>query len=64
MEKNRLRATPGTLYLDIGPTQFKDIIQYASDFGYVLWSSEPKKMIVLSSQGHEHVRNWLKNKSQ
>jgi hypothetical protein len=42
---------------------FLDVLNYADDFGYVLWKSEQQKRLVLTVDGHEHVRSWLMSKS-
>ena len=77
MERNRLRSTKGktfskfqvfyyiiqgTLYQGFNREQdYQDVLKYANDFGYVLWKSDYKRIIVLSMDGHEHVRSWLKD---
>lgn len=64
MERNRLRATPGTLFQGFREQEYKEVLEYASDFGYVLWKSDLKKTLVLTSDGHDNVRSWLKEKSK
>ncbi|KAI8901971.1 transcription factor Tfb2-domain-containing protein [Globomyces pollinis-pini] len=65
MERNRLRALKGTLYQGFNREQdYRDVFKYASDFGYVLWHSDEKRLLILSMDGHEHVRSWLKDKTR
>jgi transcription initiation factor TFIIH subunit 4 len=65
MEKNRLRSSIGVLYQDFPRDQdYREVLNQAEDFGYVLWKSDAQKRLVLSADGHEHVRNWLKEKQK
>lgn len=64
MERNRLRITEGSLYLSFGREQdYREALNYASTLDYVIWNSNEKKMFVLTTEGHEYVRAWIKSKT-
>ncbi|KAJ3215840.1 RNA polymerase II transcription factor B 52 kDa subunit [Dinochytrium kinnereticum] len=66
MERNRVRISTGFLYQDFKDTKdYKDLSNYGKDLGYVLWSSDERKMFVVSSEGHVGVREYYtKRKNQ
>jgi hypothetical protein len=41
---------------------YQEILKFAKDFGYVLWSSDIKRRLVVSEEGHEHVKSYIKQK--
>jgi hypothetical protein len=53
----------GVLYQSFGREQdFREALQFAQDFDYILWYSEEKKMFVVTQDGNENVRAWFKSK--
>jgi transcription initiation factor TFIIH subunit 4 len=63
MERNRLRVTRGVLYQGfVREKDYQDIFDYADVLGFVLWHSVKQRLLVLSGEGHEVVRAWLKER--
>ncbi|KAI9002328.1 transcription factor Tfb2-domain-containing protein [Gaertneriomyces semiglobifer] len=61
MERNRLRVSRGHLYSDFPDSgQFRNVVEYAEPFGYVLWKSVKKRLLVVSEEGHEAVKSYLR----
>ncbi|KAH6565356.1 hypothetical protein BASA50_005389 [Batrachochytrium salamandrivorans] len=57
MERNRLRISRGHLYqMFSGDQEYREILKYATDFGYELWHSDAKRLVIVSAQGHEHIK--------
>ena len=56
----------GFLYQDFAKTQdYKDVLKYATDLGYITWFSDEKRMFVVSSEGHQRVKEFFaKRKAQ
>ncbi|KAJ3191336.1 RNA polymerase II transcription factor B 52 kDa subunit [Irineochytrium annulatum] len=42
---------------------YKDLKDYAAQYGYVTWFSDEKKMFVVSKEGHQRVREHYKKKT-
>lgn len=52
----------GILYQGFTREQdYSDVCGYAAEFGYILWQSDAQRLVVLSVDGHEHIRTWLKS---
>lgn len=61
METNRLKTFPGYMYESfLRQEDYAQVLKYATDFGYVLWESSARRMIMISDEGHEHVKNYIK----
>ncbi|KAK5672436.1 RNA polymerase II transcription factor B 52 kDa subunit [Batrachochytrium dendrobatidis] len=57
MERNRLRISRGHLYqMFSGEQEYREILKYATDLGYELWHSDSKRLVVVSAEGHEHIK--------
>nr|KAJ3422193.1 RNA polymerase II transcription factor B 52 kDa subunit [Polyrhizophydium stewartii] len=65
MERNRLRISRGYLYQMFSREQdYRDILKQATDFGYELWHSDAKRLIVVSNEGHEHIKAFVARQRQ
>jgi selenocysteine-specific translation elongation factor len=42
---------------------YEDVLKFSNDFGYVYWQSDEKRMLFVSTVGHEHVRKYIKQRS-
>ena len=49
----------GNLYKSFGKEMHKEILAHANKFGYVLWNSDEKLMLVVNEQGHEEIKRWF-----
>ncbi|KAI8919720.1 transcription factor Tfb2-domain-containing protein [Entophlyctis helioformis] len=64
MERNRLRISRSVLYQQFARDQeYRDVLKHATDYGFLLWNSEKKRMLVVSAEGHEHIKSMLKSRS-
>ena len=64
MEKNRLEATAGYLFMDFNTTQdFKMALEYAKELGWVLWESESKRMFFVRTEGKASVVEFITRKN-
>jgi hypothetical protein len=71
MERNRLRISKGYIYLIEGvlyqeftrEKDYLDVCEYAANFGYVLWKLDKQRLVVLSLEGHDCIRAWLKERA-
>lgn len=41
---------------------YKEILQHAQKFDYVLWFSNEKLMMIVNEQGHEEIKRWFQTK--
>lgn len=41
---------------------YKEILTHAQKFGYVLWNSDEKLLIVVNEQGHEEIKRFFSQK--
>ncbi|KAF9355166.1 RNA polymerase II transcription factor B 52 kDa subunit [Mortierella sp. AD094] len=61
IEKNRLRPTASWLYSQFSRQQdFESTLEYASQLGVVLWSDQRKRLVCVSSEGHQAVGNYVR----
>ena len=62
-ERNRLKITPGFLYQQfLRQEDYNDVVKYAKDVGCLVWSMDKKRMLVVTLEGHEQVRLFVKRK--
>ncbi|KAF9978729.1 RNA polymerase II transcription factor B 52 kDa subunit [Actinomortierella ambigua] len=62
IEKNRLRPTPGWLYSQFNrQADFDATLEYASELGVVIWSNPKRRMVCITSQGHNSVGSYVKS---
>jgi hypothetical protein len=60
---NFLSTKTGYLYEDfLRQEDYQEILKFAKDFGYVLWHSDIQRRLVVSEEGHEHVKTYIKQK--
>ncbi|KAI8914210.1 transcription factor Tfb2-domain-containing protein [Gorgonomyces haynaldii] len=65
MERNRLKASPGYLYMNFdNRQQYTDLLKYSTDFGYCLWSSDQKMMLFVSKEGHEPIKQYYSSQNK
>lgn len=64
VEKNRLVSHQGFLYqLFASAEEYRQVLKYAQDMGYCIWSDDKQSMLFVSQLGHEHVKSYIKQKS-
>ena len=64
MERNRLKFTAGNLYEQfIRLEDYLDVLNFAKQNNCLLWESQKKRILVVTKEGHELVRNHLKSKT-
>ncbi|KAL4403085.1 RNA polymerase II transcription factor B 52 kDa subunit [Malassezia pachydermatis] len=62
-EKNRVSTVQGNLYTEF--TSLHDYVQvrdYAKTLGVLQWESEEKRMLFVTSEGHERVREFIQRR--
>lgn len=63
--KIRISSCKGYLYQMFNRFQdYNDVLKYATDFGYVQWNSDEKMMLFVTTEGHQHVKEYIKQRSQ
>ena len=63
METNRMRTIRGFLYEQfLQQEDYNEILKFAYHYGYVIWKSDAKRLLVVSEDGHEHVKSYMKQK--
>jgi transcription initiation factor TFIIH subunit 4 len=63
MEKNRLEATSGFLFRDFNSLQdYTMVLDYATELGWVMWSSKQKRMFFCREEGKGTVIDFIKRK--
>ncbi|KAL5468761.1 hypothetical protein EMCRGX_G029875 [Ephydatia muelleri] len=64
-ERDRLEFGEGVLYSDFySARDFETVETYAKDLGVLLWSNTAKRLMVVTSGGHDEVRRfWRRQKS-
>ncbi|KAF9911327.1 RNA polymerase II transcription factor B 52 kDa subunit [Lobosporangium transversale] len=61
IEKNRLRPVQSWLYSDFGRQQdFESTLEYASELGVVLWSNQKRRLICITTEGHQAVGSYVR----
>eukprot|EP01133_Synstelium_polycarpum_P013221 gene13221-15532_t len=61
-ERNRIIYKKGVLFNSFPTTDsFNATLAYSKDLSYFLWSDEPRKILVVSDQGSEAIRNFIRN---
>jgi transcription initiation factor TFIIH subunit 4 len=65
METNRMRTIPGFLYEQfLRQEDYNEVLKFAYDYGYVVWKSDSKRLLVVSEDGHENVKSFMRQKSR
>lgn len=60
-ERNRVSYERGVLYDGFPSSQYyQDLLKYATDIGVVIWSNTQRKIIMVTEEGHEELRKYLK----
>ncbi|KAL1924399.1 uncharacterized protein VTP21DRAFT_7434 [Calcarisporiella thermophila] len=63
MELNRMQSTPGYLYQQFNTrADYELVVKYASDLGVLRWSSAKLRMFVVTVEGHEMVKAFIKRR--
>ncbi|KAF8941378.1 RNA polymerase II transcription factor B subunit 2 [Dissophora ornata] len=61
IEKNRLRPVASWLYSQFNRQQdFESTLEYASELGVVLWSNQKRRMVCISTEGHQAVGAYVR----
>lgn len=76
-ERNRIQYNKGVLY-DSFPsglfylfiflykflkeTIFKDVVEYAQNCGVYIWHQQEKQLLMVTEEGHDFVRQFIKKK--
>ncbi|KAG0320626.1 RNA polymerase II transcription factor B 52 kDa subunit [Dissophora globulifera] len=61
IEKNRLRPVASWLYSQFNRQQdFESTFEYASELGVVLWSNQKRRMLCVSTEGHQAVGAYVR----
>ncbi|CAF0836789.1 unnamed protein product [Didymodactylos carnosus] len=61
MERDRIQDQEGMLYNQfLTQNDFELVEKYAKDLGVLLWSSPPKRYVIVSKAGHDEVRRFWK----
>ncbi|KAI9338548.1 transcription factor Tfb2-domain-containing protein [Obelidium mucronatum] len=64
-ERKRAVAMPAHLYLDFPRNvDYLEAVGFARSLGYVLWSSDEKRMFAVSIEGHNRMREYLASKKR
>jgi transcription initiation factor TFIIH subunit 4 len=64
MEKNRIRLCPGYLYENfLRQDDYEEVLKYARGLNYVLWNYDLKRLLVISEEGHDHVKAFVKQRN-
>ncbi len=62
-ERNRIKVNQGYLYQQFSRQEdYLDVLQYAKDLGCLEWSLDKKRMLTVTAEGHENVREFVKRK--
>ncbi|PVU86400.1 hypothetical protein BB559_006531 [Furculomyces boomerangus] len=62
-EKNRINPFPSFMYHEFNRQQDFDIVhRYAEQLGVVLWVNEKIRTMVITQEGHESVKNFVKRR--
>jgi transcription initiation factor TFIIH subunit 4 len=62
-ERNRIQYNKGVLY-DSFPSEtiFKDVVEYAQNCGVYIWHQQEKQLLMVTEEGHDFVRQFIKKK--
>ncbi|WFD42984.1 DNA-dependent ATPase protein rad54 [Malassezia psittaci] len=62
-EKNRVTTCPGNLYSEFTSIQdYEQVRNYAQSLGVLQWHSEPRRMLFVTAEGHESVREFIQRR--
>ncbi|KAI7871178.1 RNA polymerase II transcription factor B subunit 2 [Spinellus fusiger] len=65
MERNRLKTTPAYLYHEFGTqTDFDAAEKHAKDLGVLLWANAKKRTMIITQEGHDGVKGFVKRRIQ
>ncbi|WKY03258.1 hypothetical protein Q1695_004754 [Nippostrongylus brasiliensis] len=60
-ERRRLTFSDATLYSGFdGDSEFVGVRDFSVREGILLWADSDKKLVIVSEEGHEKVRDWWK----
>ncbi|KAG0172997.1 RNA polymerase II transcription factor B 52 kDa subunit [Apophysomyces sp. BC1034] len=63
MERNRLKTTPAYLYHEFNlQADFDAALQHAKDIGVLLWSNAKRRTMVITTEGHDGVKGFVKRR--
>ena len=61
-ERNRASHQRGVLYESFpNEKYYQDVVKYTKDLGVWIWSHDTKKLLMVTEEGHEELRKFLKN---
>jgi transcription initiation factor TFIIH subunit 4 len=61
IERNRVRSFNGVLYqMFARQEEYEQVLKFATDEGFKIWSSDAKRMIFVSREGHEPIKNHIR----
>jgi hypothetical protein len=64
-ERNRFKFTDGVLYNQFLSHADYDVVRnYAENLGYLVWSSDRNRTIIVTKEGHDPVRKFWKHQSR
>jgi len=60
-ERNRVKYDKGVLY-DAFPSEeaFNKVVKYAEEIGVFVWCNKQKKILMVTEEGHESLRPYIK----
>lgn len=62
-ERNRVTSTLGNLYTDFTSVHdYEQVKEYAHTLGVLQWHSDEKRMLFVTSEGHELVREYIQRR--
>lgn len=62
-ERNRVTSTLGNLYTDFTSVHdYEQVKEYAHSLGVLQWHSDEKRMLFVTSEGHELVREYIQRR--
>ncbi|PVU93549.1 hypothetical protein BB561_003199 [Smittium simulii] len=62
-EKERIKSKQAYLYHEFNrQNDFDAVYKYAEQLGVVLWGDEKKRIMAVSFEGHESVKNYVKRR--
>lgn len=65
MERDRLQFTDGVLYSQfMSLSDYELLKKYAEELGVLQWSSDRKRLMVVSNDGHDQVKRFWKRQKQ
>ena len=62
-QRNRVATSLGNLYTDFTSVQdYEQVCDYAQNLGVLQWHSSERRMLFVTSEGHERVREFIQRR--